>query len=135
MEAAVKRILAGEVVAFPTRNRCTRLGADATNEKAVNQIFKLKGRPFEDPLIVHVADLAQVEQVAQIPKGKWADSVHKLTERFWPGPLTLVFKKRSSLSTRVTGGLDTVAVRVPRHLVALALIKNVGRPIAAPSRQ
>lgn len=125
---AAELLRAGEVVAFPTET-VYGLGADASNAEAVAKIFILKGRPTTHPLIVHLADASQL--------GEWAidvpESATKLARAFWPGPLTLVLKRSSRVPEAVTGGQDTVALRVPSHPVALALLKAFGGAIAAPS--
>ena len=116
------------MVAFPTET-VYGLGANALDEEAVAKIFHAKGRPSNDPLIVHVASLDDVKLVvAEIPP-----IVEKLAAAFWPGPLTLVLPKQAHVPASVTAGLDSVAVRVPSHPVALALIRASGVPIAAPS--
>jgi len=125
---AVDVLRAGGVVAFPTET-VYGLGADATNEKAVCRIFEAKKRPTFDPLIVHVAT---VEQAHSLWRGE-PGSAESLARRFWPGPLTIVLPKAPSVLDLVTAGLPTVAVRMPNHDAALALIKALGRPIAAPS--
>lgn len=126
---AADLLRAGELVAFPTET-VYGLGADATNGVAVARIFEAKGRPRFNPLIVHVADLSQAERLAEL-----GPAARKLAGAFWPGPLTLVLKRRSlsGLSDLVTAGLDTVALRMPDHPVARALLQSAGRPIAAPS--
>jgi len=126
--AAAAALRAGEVVAFPTET-VYGLGADALNERAVAQVFAIKNRPQFDPLIVHLADKEAVPQYAAAIDARAA----ALMERFWPGPLTLVLRKRPIIPDLVTAGLDTVALRVPAHPVALALLRAVGVPIAAPS--
>jgi len=121
-------ILRRGLVAFPTET-VYGLGANALDEEAVAKIFHAKGRPSNDPLIVHVASLDDVKLVAaEIPP-----IVEKLAAAFWPGPLTLVLPKQAHVPASVTAGLDSVAVRVPSHPVALALIRASGVPIAAPS--
>lgn len=121
-------ILRRGLVAFPTET-VYGLGANALDEEAVAKIFHAKGRPSNDPLIVHVASLDDVKLVAkQIPP-----VVEKLAATFWPGPLTLVLPKQAHVPASVTAGLDSVAVRVPSHPVALTLIRASGVPIAAPS--
>lgn len=121
-------ILRRDLVAFPTET-VYGLGANALDEEAVARIFHAKGRPSNDPLIVHVASLDDVKLVAtEIPP-----VVEKLAAAFWPGPLTLVLPKQAHVPASVTAGLDSVAVRVPSHPVALALIRASGVPIAAPS--
>jgi L-threonylcarbamoyladenylate synthase len=118
----------GGLVAFPTET-VYGLGADALNPLAVNKIFKAKGRPSDNPLIVHVSDTEDVERIAEhIPK-----IAYKLMDAFWPGPLTLVLPRKDIVPDVTTSGLDTVAVRMPNHPVALMLIKKAGVPIAAPS--
>ena len=118
----------GGLVAFPTET-VYGLGADTFNEKAVANIFRAKGRPMDNPLISHIADISELELFArEIP-----DSAIKLANEFWGGPLTLILKKRSGIPDSVTAGLDTVAVRLPSHSIANALIKLSKTPIAAPS--
>ncbi len=118
----------GAVVAFPTET-VYGLGASAFDARAVARIFEIKGRPAFDPLIVHVADEAMLAQVA-LPVSEVAQH---LIERFWPGPLTLVLQKQSRIPDLVTSGLPTVAVRMPAHPVARALLHRTGLPLAAPS--
>jgi len=123
--AALKR---GEPVAFPTET-VYGLGANALDPEAVRRIFEAKGRPDDNPLIVHVSGLPMVRKlVKELPP-----QARALAARFWPGPLTIVLPKRKSVPDIVTAGLTTVAVRVPDHPVALALIEAAGVPIAAPS--
>ena len=118
----------GGLVAFPTET-VYGLGADACSAAAVASIFAAKGRPADNPLIVHVASLEAAEQVtAWIPP-----LARELAASWWPGPLTLVLEADPGLPRETTGGLATVAVRVPAHPVALALLRAAGRPIAAPS--
>ena len=120
---------AGRLVAFPTET-VYGLGADATSERAVAEIFAVKGRPRFNPLIVHVPGLVEAEALAVFD-----DRARKLVERFWPGPLSVVLPRRedSGLSLLASAGLDTVAIRAPAHKVAQALFRETGRPIAAPS--
>lgn len=119
----------GRLVAFPTET-VYGLGADATNDRAVAAIFQAKGRPSFNPLIVHVADPADLEQLVHV-----TDTARAIIARFWPGPLTLVLPRRadSPISLLASAGLDTIAVRLPDHPVARAIIAASGRPIAAPS--
>ncbi|ASJ12938.1 L-threonylcarbamoyladenylate synthase [Thermococcus thioreducens] len=127
IRVAARFILRGKLVAFPTET-VYGLGADALNEKAVKRIFEAKGRPPDNPLIVHISDFDDLRKLAgDIPK-----EAKLLAERFWPGPLTVVLPKREEVPYTTTGGLDTVAVRMPAHPIALALIK-ASTPIAAPS--
>ncbi len=125
---AVALLRAGELVAFPTET-VYGLGADASNPDAVRKVFAVKGRPAEHPLIVHIGDAAQLRD--------WACDVPpaaiKLAQQFWPGPLTLVLKRTSRVPGVVTGGQDTVAIRVPSHPLAQQLLKAFGGGIAAPS--
>ena len=117
----------GGLVAFPTET-VYGLGADATNEAACRNIYAAKGRPSDNPLIVHIADPADAEKLAVVP-----ELYHKLADAFMPGPLTVIMKKRGVIPDGVTGGLDTVAIRCPSDPIAHALIKLSGVPIAAPS--
>jgi L-threonylcarbamoyladenylate synthase len=119
---------AGGVVAFPTET-VYGLGAAALSEPAVRRIFAAKGRPVDNPLIVHVDSLAAAERVAS-----WISPLaRKLADEWWPGPLTLVLEADPAVPTATTGGLATVAVRMPSDPVALALLQTVGIPVAAPS--
>lgn len=128
IDRAATLLRAGAVVAFPTET-VYGLGACAFDAHAVVRIFEIKNRPTFDPLIVHVDGEAMLESVAaSVPS-----SARKLMARFWPGPLTLVMKKTEGVPPIVTSGLDTVAVRMPAHPVARALLERVGRPLAAPS--
>lgn len=128
LRPAAALIREGGIVAFPTET-VYGLGADATNASAVNRVFAAKGRPADNPLIVHVASPEDVTKVvASVPA-----VAQKLMERFWPGPLTLVLPRRPEIPDNVTCGLATVGVRMPRHPVALALIREAGVPLAAPS--
>jgi L-threonylcarbamoyladenylate synthase len=130
--AAVARAAAvlrrGGLVAFPTET-VYGLGASALDAAAVARVFAAKGRPSNNPLIVHLADPADAARVC----ATWPDAAARLAERFWPGPLTLVLPKRPDLPDAVTAGGPTVAVRVPAHAVARALIAAAGVPVAAPS--
>ncbi|BCS91305.1 MAG: threonylcarbamoyl-AMP synthase [Candidatus Micrarchaeota archaeon] len=117
----------GKTVAFPTET-VYGLGANAFDGEACLKIFKAKNRPADNPLIVHIASIDQLYEVASID-----DSIFELSKKIWPGPITLVLKKSNKIPKEVTAGLDTVAVRMPAHPIALALIKESGLPIAAPS--
>ncbi|HRK62515.1 MAG TPA: L-threonylcarbamoyladenylate synthase [Candidatus Omnitrophota bacterium] len=125
--AAADQIKSGGVVAFPTET-VYGLGADALNASAVAQIFEIKNRPHFDPLIVHIADFKELDKIAEVN-----DLALMLAKKFWPGPLTLVLKKKNNIPDLVTSGLSTVAVRMPNHPVALELIRLAETPIAAPS--
>jgi len=120
---------ANQVVAFPTET-VYGLGANAKNDEAVKKVFEAKGRPSDNPLIVHIASDDQLSGIVEeIP-----EQARKLMAEFWPGPLTLIMKRKpGQLSNLVTAGLDTVAVRMPDHQVALGLIRASDLPIAAPS--
>lgn len=128
IKEAARIIKEGGLVAFPTET-VYGLGADALNYEACKAIFKAKGRPSDNPLIVHIADTESLSDIAQPPDSK---SV-KLMEKFWPGPLTLIFTKKPNISDIISGGLDTVAVRMPDNETALSLIREAQTPIAAPS--
>lgn len=128
LDHAVSLLRAGRLVAFPTET-VYGLGADASNDEAVKKIFAVKGRPADHPVIVHLPDAAQLEH--------WASAVperaQRLASRFWPGPLTLVLPRAASVHDVVTGGQDTVGLRVPSHPLALELLRRFGRGLAAPS--
>lgn len=128
IEKAAEMIKAGGLVAFPTET-VYGLGARATDSDAVKKIFTVKGRPADNPLIVHLASLRQLDDVAlEIPP-----QAELLAKRFWPGPLSLVLRRSKLIAPEVSAGLHTVAVRMPAHPTALKLIKAVGDPLAAPS--
>lgn len=130
IEKAIEGIKEGQLVAFPTET-VYGLGADATNESAVKSVYAAKGRPSDNPLIVHVANKNQVAQfVEQIP-----EKAVKLMEHFWPGPLTLIFnlKEESGLSSTVTGGLKTAAFRMPDNELTLKLITESEKVLVGPS--
>ena len=126
---AAALLRAGRLVAFPTET-VYGLGGDATNERAVTDVFAAKGRPRLNPLIVHVPSLLEAESLAVFNA-----PARRAAARFWPGPLSLVLPRRadSGLSLLASAGLDTVAVRAPAHPIAQALLRATGRPIAAPS--
>lgn len=124
----VQRLSAGKLVAFPTET-VYGLGADALSADAVAQVFALKGRPSNNPLIVHIADESMARRVVD----GWTPQATTLAKAFWPGPLTLVLPRASCVPDIVTGGGTTVAVRCPEHPVALALIESFGNPIVGPS--
>ena len=128
IEHAARLLQKGEIVVFPTET-VYGLGADAFQQAALERIFEAKGRPLSDPLIVHIADEHGLELLtARIPT-----EAKLLAREFWPGPLTLILPKGSRVPHLATAGLETVAIRMPRHPVALALIRASGSPIAAPS--
>lgn len=127
VKRAAALLKAGQVVAFPTET-VYGLGADALNAEAVHRIFAAKERPADNPLIVHVADPAQLADLCQI-----TDTARALMQAYWPGPLTMLLKKTERVPSVTTAGLPSVAVRCPRHPVALALLRECALPIAAPS--
>ncbi len=125
---AVAALERGELVAMPTET-VYGLAADASNPEAVRKIFALKGRPADHPLIVHLSSASQIDDwAADIPQ-----AARSLADAFWPGPLTLVLKRAASADTIVTGGQDTIGLRVPRHPIAHALLQAFGGGVAAPS--
>lgn len=128
LEKAAEFIRDGEIVGIPTET-VYGLGADASNEDAVRKVFEAKGRPADNPLIVHLADFSQaLDFTTSIP-----DIAYKLADRFCPGPLTMVLPKNDRIPMITSGGLDTVGIRVPSHPVMHRIIELSGRPIAAPS--
>ncbi len=132
MARAAQQLKAGSLVAFPTET-VYGLGADATNAKAVARIYKAKGRPADHPLIVHLADMQDIAE--------WADEIPEyaiaLARKFWPGPMTLILKRSALAKDFITGGQETVGLRVPDHVIALALLSEFkkigGKGVAAPS--
>ncbi len=128
IQTAAQIIQNGGLVAFPTET-VYGLGADALNQNAVLALFEAKKRPLDNPPIIHIADTSEVYKLAQeIPK-----KAELIMKKFWPGPLTLIFKRSTMIPNVTVAGLDTVAIRMPKHKVALALIKQSKCPIAAPS--
>lgn len=128
IQKAIKTLNEGKVIAIPTET-VYGLAANIYDENAVNSIFKIKQRPNNNPLIVHIKSIEQLNEVArEIPP-----IAVKLAQHFWPGPLTLVLKKQKSILDIISSGKDTVAVRVPNHLVTLNLLNNLNYPLAAPS--
>jgi L-threonylcarbamoyladenylate synthase len=128
IERAASIIRRGGLVAFPTET-VYGLGADAMSEQAVLRVFEAKGRPADNPLIVHVCDTEMLRRVAAVED----DRVERLAGRFWPGPLTIVLERGSEVAPSVSAGLRSVAVRMPGHKVALSLIRRAQTPVAAPS--
>ncbi len=118
----------GGLVAFPTET-VYGLGGDGLNPEASKKIYAAKGRPSDNPLILHICDIKQLEDIAETDDVR----IKKLAEKFWPGPLTMVLKKKDIVPKSTTGGLETVAVRMPNNKVALDLIRAANTPIAAPS--
>ena len=128
LEIAALLIKSGEIVGVPTET-VYGLGADATNADAVKKIFEAKGRPADNPLIVHVSDIEMMKQYTEdIPT-----VVYRLAEKFWPGPLTMVLSKKTNIPDLVTAGMDTVGIRMPSNESIRKIIKYLGKPIAAPS--
>ena len=128
IERAVQLLRAGELVAFPTET-VYGLGADASNVSAVAKIFAVKGRPQDHPLIVHVPGVEHLDRWAcEVP-----EKARALAKAFWPGPLTLILKRRPEVIDAITGGQDTVGIRVPNHPLALELLKACDGGVAAPS--
>jgi len=128
IDRAARLLRAGRLVAFPTET-VYGLGANALDADAVARIYTVKRRPTTSPLIVHVASI----EMAQSLVANWPEIANRLTRQFWPGPLTLVMGKRSAIPDIVTANLPTVALRMPAHSIALALISVAGVPVAAPS--
>ena len=131
-EAEIKKqaelLKEGNTVIFPTET-VYGLGANALDENAVKKIYEAKGRPSDNPLIVHISSKEEVYKLAN----DISDKAKVLMSKFWPGPLTMIFKKKDIVPQRTSGGLDTVAIRMPSHKIARELIKQAGIPIAAPS--
>jgi L-threonylcarbamoyladenylate synthase len=132
LHEAAQSLANGNLVAFPTET-VYGLGADGLNPAAVEKIFKAKGRPADHPVILHVADIDH----ARVLASHWPQAAQELAQEFWPGPLTLILKRAPQISDLVTGGQDTVGIRIPSHPVALALLREFSRAgsgvIAAPS--
>lgn len=129
IEKAAELLREGKLVVFPTET-VYGLGANAMDALAVARVFAMKERPNFDPLIVHISSLDQMERLFQAPVNS---QVYVLAAAFWPGPLTMVHKKQPAVPDLITSGLDTVAVRMPSHPIALELIRRAGVPVAAPS--
>lgn len=128
MREAGELLLAGELVAFPTET-VYGLGGNALDASASRKIYAAKGRPSDNPLIVHIADWDSLDRItSNIPEG-----AKKLADVYWPGPLTMIFPKSDAVPVETTGGLDSVAVRMPNHPIALELIRQGGGYVAAPS--
>lgn len=128
IKEAAKIINDGGTVVFPTET-VYGIGADALNDEAVDKIFKAKGRPQDNPLIVHIARFDDLYDLAlEVP-----DNVKILADKYWPGPMTMIINKKNILSDKITAGLKTAAIRLPENEIALALIRESKKPIAAPS--
>ena len=128
LKFAGEKIKEGKLVAIPTET-VYGLGADAFNTEAVAKIFEAKKRPFFDPLIVHIADRDMLDKIAFVE----GEKAEKMIKRFWPGPVTMIFKKKECVPDIITSGLDSVAVRMPSNKYALEIIKNSTGAVAAPS--
>lgn len=128
MQQAGRIIREGGLVAFPTET-VYGLGADGLNEEACARIYEAKGRPSDNPLILHIVDFSQVDEIAK----DVSEEARKIMETFWPGPLTIILSKKECVPKRTTGGLNTVAIRMPSHPDAREFIRKSGRIIAAPS--
>ncbi len=128
LQEAAETLRAGGIVAFPTET-VYGLGANALDEEAVKKVFKAKGRPSDNPLIVHISEIEEIYDLVIEVSSK----AKMLMKTFWPGPLTLLFQKSNKIPNRITAGLDTVAIRMPIHPVARKLIKLAEVPVAAPS--
>lgn len=128
IEKAALILRQGGLVAFPTET-VYGLGADASNSTALKKIFAAKGRPADHPLIVHIADVSELKKwAAEVPRAAWL-----LAEKFWPGPLTMVLKRAPHVNDLISGGQDSIGLRVPAHPVAQRLLKAFGGGIAGPS--
>lgn len=129
-------IAGGGIVAFPTET-VYGLGANALDEDAVKKIYKAKGRPSDNPMIVHISQVGDIYDIADVSEStmskKAMENLRKCSDAFWPGPLTMVLPKKEIVPLTTTGGLDTVAIRIPSHKTARMLIESSGCPIAAPS--
>ncbi len=130
IQQAATILRASGVVAFPTET-VYGLGACTFNERAIDLVYTIKGRPADNPLIAHVIDSNQAREI--VAAGAWDDRCELLASRFWPGPLTLVLPKSSRVPHQATAGRSTVAVRSPRHPVARSLLGSLGEPVSAPS--
>ena len=128
IEHAARILREGGLVVFPTET-VYGLGANALDASAVRKIYALKGRPATSPLIVHVASMEQAKELA----AEWLPEAERLARQYWPGPLTIVVPKKATIPDEVTAGLPTVGLRVPRHPIALDLLRAAGVPVAAPS--
>lgn len=128
IDTAIHHLKTGDLIGLPTET-VYGLAADATNDNAILKVFAAKGRPSDHPLIVHIGTLAELDTWAiDIPKAACDLAAH-----FWPGPLTLILKKAPHVSTLITGGQDTVAIRMPNHPLALQLLRQYGKGLVAPS--
>ncbi len=127
-QKSLKLLKSGEVIGLPTET-VYGLAGDITRPEAIEKIFRTKERPYFDPLIVHIADLAEAHNIV----AKWPDLAQRLAAKFWPGPLTIVLPKRADINPMITSGLETVGLRMPRHELTRKLIRQLGHAVAAPS--
>ena len=128
LKQAAEVLKKGGLVAFPTET-VYGLGGNALNEEAIEGIYRAKGRPSDNPLIVHIGDVDDLQPLVR----EISEGAKRLMDAFWPGPLTIILPKSDAVPLKTTGGLDTVAVRMPNHPVALKLLKAAKVPVAAPS--
>lgn len=128
LKEAANMLASGETVAFPTET-VYGLGANALDEKAVKKIYEAKGRPSDNPLIVHIAELTQLEDIVETVPEK----ARRLMKAFWPGPISIIMRRKNTIPDCVTAGLDTVAIRMPENAEAFVLLRLAGCPVAAPS--
>ena len=128
IKTAAELLKKGGIVAIPTET-VYGLAASAFDDEAIKKVFIAKGRPQDNPLIVHIADFDNIENIV----GDFPEKAKELARRFWPGPLTMVLPKSKRIAESVSGGLDTVAVRMPENEVAREIIRESGLPLAAPS--
>jgi len=132
LKVAANMIRSEKLVVFPTET-VYGLGANAFSDSAVTRVFEAKGRPQDNPLIVHLSDAEQIQEVADFSENSVSDVVKRLLDAFSPGPLTLVLPKSPKISNRVSAGLPSVAIRIPSHPVAQEFLRLCGVPVAAPS--
>ena len=132
LSKAAEKLKNGQLVVFPTET-VYGLGANALIPAAVKNIFTAKGRPSDNPLIVHVSNLDMAEKYIANPEILQSQDIKLLTDAFWPGPLTIIFQKSDKVPDEVTAGLDTVGIRMPENIVARELIRLAGVGVAAPS--
>jgi L-threonylcarbamoyladenylate synthase len=128
IDSAAKTLKSGGIVAFPTET-VYGLGCDTFNTKAIELIYKTKGRPITNPMITHIQNISWVKQLSD----DWDDRCDRLANEFWPGPLTIVLPKKNSVPKSACGGRETIAIRFPKHRVAQQLLKKFGHPVSAPS--
>ena len=128
IDQAKEYLLKNDIIGIPTET-VYGLAASILSPKAIDKVFTIKERPSFDPLIVHVSSVQQAKEYSE----NWDDRCEKLAQAFWPGPLTMILPKSDQISGKITAGLETVGIRMPKHDLTLELIKLLGHPIAAPS--